>query len=284
MRAFRVTRRRVVSALGAGVILLAAAACEPAVEPLDPSLRAGILTPEHADHYGLTLANGTVTAAAPTSNQGSNTRVAFWQAADQRSVDHQSCSTWVDAHSDLQQQGAALRIRTAAATGRTKAITVTNNIFYQARWVFNVHVMDSAMNPRFRQIASFDLSQVFRPGGPSTFNVPPYPWRMCARVVGDTLSFIVWPLTHAEPSWNDPRYGGSVVLPAGWGLEGTPGWYIGHLAPGDSVGFTERTTANVSPQPATASPSSPSSRTQSEVVAPEPSTPPRQPTWIPRAP
>jgi hypothetical protein len=278
------TRRRwLAPVLGAAaVFVLAAAACEPAVEPIAPTLQAGILTSEGGDRYGLTVADGVVTASAPTSNQGGNTRVAFWQAADEWSVDQETCSTWVDARSTLQQQGATLRVR--SGNGRTTAITVTNNIYFLGRWIFNVHVMDSAAAQPFHQIGSFDLSEVFRPGGPDTYTVPPYPWRMCARAVGDTVSFIVWPLTHEEPSWDDPRYGGSVTLPAAWGRAGYPGWYVGHLEPGDSVGFRDLTTAAISPQAITPNRAQTEAQSEADAVAPEPTTPPREPTWIPRAP
>jgi hypothetical protein len=109
---------------------------------------------------------------------------------------------------------------------------------------------------------------------------------MCARVVGDTVSFIVWPLRDPEPAWNDPKYGGSVTLPAGWSQPGIPGWYVGHLEPGDSVGFTDMSTADVGQPPPTTTTTTPQSPDQAEadVVAPEPTTPPRAPTWIPRAP
>jgi hypothetical protein len=288
VRGLRASRRRLATVIGAGALLLAAG-CGPEVKPLDPSLGAGMLTPEANDTYGLTLADGVVTASAPETNTGGNTRIAFWRVADQPSTDQQTCATWVNAQSRLQQQGAALRVR--SANGRTTAITVTDNIFYLARWAFNVHVMDSAAQPVFRQIASFDLGEAFRTA-PGAFTVWPYPWRMCARVVGDTLSFIVWPLTVPEPAWNDPRYGGSVRLPAGWGQPGIPGWYVGHLEPGDSVGFTDMTTADVSPEPPPTAPSttttspsrSASGQDPSGVVAPEPTAPPRAPTWIPRAP
>lgn len=275
MRALRVTRRRLASVVGAGILVLLAA-CHPTVDPLDPSLGAGILTPDGHDRYGLTLANGVVTAAAPTSNKGGNTRVGFWRSADQASVDQQSCATWMDPRGRFHQEGAALRVRTA--NGRTTAITVTNNIVYGTRWVFNVHVMDSAADPRFRQIAQFDLSEVFRPSGPGTTELAPHPWRMCARAVGRTLSFIVWPLTHAEPSWDDPRYGGSVTVPTAWGAAGYPGWHVGHLEPGDSVRFAELATAVIGPEPLA------SHRARTDMAAPEPTTPPRRATWIPRAP
>ena len=311
-----VTRRRWAAALG--LVMAVLAACGPSVSPLDPTLGAGILTPEVVDSYGLAVSNELVTATAATNNVGVNTRIAFWQLADQASTDHQSCATWVNARGDLQQPGAALRVR--QVNGRTSAITVTNNIFFGARWAFNVHVMDSGASPQFHQIASFDLSSVFRPN-PANLDMPPYPWRMCARVVGSTVSFVVWPTTHAEPAWNDPRYGGSVTLPAGWGHAGMPGWYIGHLAAGDSAGFTDMSTALVTPEPppTTTTTTAPTTSTTTEppptttttleeptttepppaggapapsdpsdpsdgTVAPEPTTPPRAPTWVPVAP
>jgi hypothetical protein len=256
------------------------AACGPGVWPVDASLRAGILTPDYQDRYELSVAGDLVTASAPASNQGLNTRVAFWRSAEPASADQQSCATWVDADGRYLQQGAALRIRSAA--GRTSAITVTNNIAYGWRWVFNVHVMDSASSTPYRGIGQFSLDGVFRPGGPGTIDVAPYPWRMCARVVGSTLSFVVWPTaTHAQPAWDDPRYGGSVTVPAGWEAPGAPGFYVGHLEAGDSVGFTALSTAVVSSQPSAASALASAGST---AVAPEPTTPPRAPTFVLTAP
>jgi hypothetical protein len=269
VRGLRVGRRRLATALGAGVLLAVTAACGPEVSPLDPSLGAAFLTSEAQDKYGLTLADGVVTASAPATNTGGNTRIAFWQAADAASLDQQTCATWVNAQSELQQQGAALRVR--SVNGRTTAITITDNILYFARWNFNVHVMDSGAEQPFRRIAYFDLSDAFRTQ-PGAFDTWPYPWRMCARVVGDTVSFIVWPLKDPEPAWDDPKYGGSVTLPAGWDQPGNPGWYVGHLEPGDSVGFTDLATADVGQQRRAGS------------VGREPTTPPRDPTWVPQAP
>ena len=270
MQGLRVGRRRL-AALGAGVLLALSVACRPEVSPLDPSLGAAILTPDAKDHYGLTVADGVVTAAAPESNTGGNTRIAFWRSADTASADQETCATWVNAQSELQQQGAALRVRTV--NGRTTAITITDNILYFARWNFNVHVMDSGAGQPFFRIAYFDLSDAFRTQ-PGAFTVWPYPWRMCARVVGDTVSLKVWPLKDPEPAWDDPKYGGSVTLPAGWDQAGLPGWYVGHLEPGDSVGFTDLSTADLGQ----------AQRRQAGVVAPVPTTPPRDPTWIPEAP
>ena len=266
-------RRGVRAAVAAG--LMALAACGPGVSPLDASLGASLLTPDGRDVYGFTVTNGVTTAAAPADNTGGNTRVAFWRAADAASTDQEACATWVDGRGTWYQPGLALRVRTSPE--RTTAITITNNIVFGARWGFNVHVMDSGTRELFRKVGGFDLTEVFRPGGPGSTAVPPLPWRICGRVVGSTVSFIVWPLSHAQPSWSDARYGGSVTLPAGWGLPGLPGSYVGHLEPGDAMSFRDLTG-----RPLDGAAGSSSARTAGAADAPtiEPAVPPREPTWI----
>jgi hypothetical protein len=266
-------RRGVRAAVSAALLTLAA--CGPGVSPLDASHGAALLTPDGKDIYGITVANGVTTVAAPASNTGGNTRVAFWRASDTASVDQETCATWVAGEGTWYQPGLALRVRTSPE--RTTAITITNNIVFGARWGFNVHVMDSGTSELFRKIGGFDLTEVFRPGGPSSTAVPPLPWRICGRVVGSTVSFIVWPLTHAQPAWSDVRYGGSVTLPAGWGQAGLPGSYIGHLEPGDVMSFRDLTGRSLEAGAA----SSGAARTApADVPTIEPATPPREPTWI----
>lgn len=194
------------------------------MSPLDPAFGAGILTADGVDTYGITLSVRQVVVAAPTSNTGGNTRVAFWRAAETASTDQQTCGTWISYGSRTRQQRAVLRVRQSG--DRTTAITVTYNVTWGARWGFNVHVMDSAAAEPYHKIGGFILDEVFRPGGEGTTAIPPHPWRMCARVVGSVVSFIVWPLSHPEPAWGGARYGGSVTLPSGWGLAGRAGWYI----------------------------------------------------------
>ena len=142
---------------------LIAAACGPGVSPLDKAFAAGLLTPDGVDRYGLTLSGAQVVVAAPTSNTGGNTRVAFWRVADAASTDQETCGTWISYGSMSRQQGAALRVRQSG--GRTTAITVTNNVTWGARWGFNVHVMDSASSEPYHKIGGFILDEVFRPGG-----------------------------------------------------------------------------------------------------------------------
>jgi hypothetical protein len=271
--------RRVARGAVAAACLLVLAACGPGWSPIDPAYGGAFVTTEGTDVYGMTVSNGLVTVYAPTSNTGSNTRALFWQAATADSADQETCATWRDNTGDSRQQGAALRVR--STPDRTTAITVTNNILYGARWGFNIHVMDTAAATPIYKIGGVILEEVFRPGGSTSNDVEPLPWRMCARVVGSVVSFIVWPLSHPEPAWDDPRYGTSVTLPAGWDAPGRPGWYIGHLSPGESVGYDLLTTAVIG---TTAQAGVSSTSASGGVVGPEPTLPPRAPTWVPDAP
>jgi len=242
----------------------------------DPSLAIGAFTIDGADRYELTTRNGVVTASAPATNTGTNTRTGFWPAGGEPTADQLSCATWTEAPPGLKQQGAVLRARTSQ--GRTTAITVTQNISYGVWWGFHIHVMDSGSAQPFHEIATFDLREVFAPGYPDVLVAPPYPWRMCARVVGDVVSFVVWPTTDPQPAWDDARYGGSVRLPAGWAAPGHVGWYVGHLEPGKWAGFAERSLMGLRPHRSPAS--------QQDVLdeLSKPAVPPVEPTWIAEAP
>jgi hypothetical protein len=163
--------------------------------------------------------------------------VAFWWGADAPSADHESCATF-RAVDHGQQPGVALRIRSGG--GRTRAITVTENLWGDAHWLFNVHVMDSGAVEPVRQVGSADLAATFLLAGDQ---VRPYPWRMCARVDADLVRFVVWPADEVRPDWADPAHGGSATLPDGWEGPGRPGLYAGHLPPGRAVEFSSVSTA-----------------------------------------
>lgn len=242
------------------------------ITPLDPSLGAGHITRDGTDTYGLTITDGTLTARAADANEGGNTRIVFWPAADDPSLDQETCATWTDVQNDVRQPGAALRTTSDHTT--TQAITITKNVWGGATWLFNVHLTDTAADTPFTLIGQFDLSGALDDNG----SLAPPPWRMCARAVADIVSFKVWPLAEPEPAWDDPTYGGSVALPAGWDHPGRPGWYIGHLRASEEAHFTDRTTAQVtSTSPAVSS-------LGSDEVPVETTTTPRLPTDIPIAP
>ena len=242
------------------------------VTPLDPSLGAGHITRDGTDTYGLTIADGILTARAADANEGGNTRIVFWPAAGDPSLDQETCATWTDVKNDVRQPGAALRTTSDHAT--TQAITITKNVWAGAPWIFNVHVMDSAAETPYALIGQFNLFEAFVENS----SLAPPPWRMCARVVADIVSVKVWPLADPEPAWDDPTYGGSVALPAGWHHPGRPGWYVGHLRASEESHFTDRTTAQV-----TGTAPAVSSLGSTEVPV-EATTAPRPPTDIPIAP
>ena len=140
----------------------------------------------------------------------------------------------------------------APAAGGVTAITVTKNVFFGANWKFNVHVWDTSTSPAAIQIGAFDFAPVF---APDEIHVAPLPWKLCAQVVGSTVSFIVWRATEPRPAWGDATHGGAVTLPAGYGKPGEVGWYIGHLEPDDRAAFTDlrRRTLTGSAAPSNAS-------------------------------
>jgi hypothetical protein len=269
----------------AGAVALAAAlaACN-VIQPLDPSLEAGFLTTDRNDDYGITVVNGDAVSSAPTTNEGGNTRIAFWPAGETQTLDQQSCMSWVE-DDHFSQQGVSLRAK--SVSGRTTAITVTKNIWFLGYWIYNVHVMDSGNTEQpFTQIASFNLSgAVIRDGQQA-----PGPWRLCARVVGDAVEVKVWAADEAEPAWMDGVHGGGVMLPAGWDTTGAPGWYVGHLRPGVSTTYTAREVIHFdTPEAAAADAPATSSRQAPPTDVTDGSTPPAavpylEPTDIPVAP
>jgi hypothetical protein len=206
------------------------------VVPLDSSLGAAALTAEPPDTIGIDV-NGELTIArAATKNTGSNTRVAFWQKESVKSMNQQSCVTWTRESDPINQQGAALRVRTT--DGVTRGITVTKNIFGLATWVFNVHVWDTGVPDNAlpaTQIAWFDMSSALV----DDTALRPLPWRLCARAVDDVVSFKVWPADEPEPGWAAWDYVRAVRLPPGWLAAGNPGWYVGHLQPGDAIRYRD---------------------------------------------
>lgn len=250
-------------------MMVTLAACVPiedrVIQPRDPSLNARVLTYDGDDRYELSLSGTTMVARASTSNTGGNTRIAFTPAGSASRTDQQSCASWSSQAPGRDQQGAALRV-VATQDGATKGITVTKNIWFGATWIFNVHLWDTSQSQVFTQIAQFDLSTAFRRGD----HALPLPWSICARVVGNTVSFIVWPSDQAQPAWDNPDYGGSVTLPAGWDHPGVPGWYVGHLAAGDEARFDGGTAGPV--------PSVPAPQSRMQTVAP--AVTPRAPTAI----
>jgi hypothetical protein len=220
--------RRWFAAIAFGVVL---SACGALIQPIDPSYKAANLTTDASDTYSLSASDGAVTITAPITNQGDNSRAVFYPAAQTPLADEQTCATW-SAQSDPAQQGATLRLTTA--NGATRAITVTKDIFLFAFWTFDVHLWDTSTPNVFTQIGQFDLSSVFV----NSSGLVPLPWDLCARVIGNTLTFEAWVDGQPTPAWGDTTHGASVTLPNGWNHPGNAGWYIAHLHPGNSATYT----------------------------------------------
>ncbi len=204
--------------------------------PLSPRAgEAGVLSIDLGDRYTYSSSSGALRAAALDANQSSNLRAVVWPSSAVPTADAQSCATWRHESHWSDQEGAALRVRRDGA-GAIHGVTVTKNIWDGATWLFNVHEWNSSQTPAFHQLGAVDLSGVFRDANGTPV---PLPWRMCARVLGTAVQVKAWPLTHAEPSWGDPRYGGSVELDREARTSGMAGWYLGHLRARDTVDLTD---------------------------------------------
>ncbi len=196
------------------------------------SMHTKVLTPDAFDHYEFSSRPGGMSVTAPATNTSGNLRMAFWPAQGPSVVDSESCATWASESGGLAQQGVALRMR-IYASGRTRLLTVTRNVWRGGSWIFNFHTWDSAQQPPYTLLGSVSLDGLLRPGG----QLAPLPWHVCGRAVGNRLDVKVWLDGQAEPGYADRSHGGGVALPAGWAYPGKAGWYIGHLQPGASARF-----------------------------------------------
>ncbi len=218
--------------LVAAVLAVALAACQPAPvtdgEPGSP-LQADTLTADGADRYHVTGDLASATATAPDTNAGGNTRIAVTVAWTPATHDQSVCATFTDASRDIDQEGLLLR------WDGTHGLTVTKGVWASVYTTINVHRWDLGQDPAFTQIAGFPLTVL---GAPDPHAVP-LPWRMCASATGDTVRFKVWPTSGPEPAEDDPCCTGAVDTTVG---DGRPGWYAGHLQPGDHLTYTDLTT------------------------------------------
>lgn len=221
-------------------IAVATTACERVpVRTFDETssheLRFHYLTRDQTDGYTTLAVPGSLQVNAPATNRGGNTRVVMFPN-DQPVVDeHQSCATWQSQDGLNTQQGLALRIRNDLPEDRWRAVTVTKNVMWGANWQFNVLTWDSRSWAPWQVRGSVDLARVFWPGE----QLAPLPWRVCARVEGDTVRVKGWLAGQPEPTWDDPVHSGSVRLPAEWVYPGKAGWYVGHLAPGHAATYSD---------------------------------------------
>lgn len=210
--------------------------------PRAPAARIYPLTTEGSDRFTVTPAATRTTVAAVKGNTGGNTRLVWVPPKGDVSTDQQVCATWV-AWSGLAQPGLALRVR--GDGWRVRAVTVTGNIVWGARFGFNVHEWDTATwNPGGLPVTYAGGAELSRTFGPANGLVS-LPWRICARVKGQMLDFKVWPLSRPEPKWGDTRYGRRFKLRPQAVYPGRAGWYAGHLRPGDRLTIEDQVTAKL---------------------------------------
>ena len=228
-------QRRVVAAIAVASVLLLAS-CRERVQTYDGSsggaTHADVLTPDGTAAYQYANSGGTVTVTPVAGTSGPNLRTVFTPSGVAASTDQESCATWSDRQGQYVQMGAALRVR--RGSGRLRAITVTQNV-YGWRWIFNVHVWDTASSPPMKEVGQLDFSKAL--------GVPPVSrLHLCARVIGTTVQAKVWPVGQAEPTWTTRGFVGSAAVAKSWVYAGEAGWYVGHLATGDSAMFSGLTT------------------------------------------
>lgn len=201
----------------------------------EPTWTVATISTDGTDDYDWSGSAEEVAVSAPETDEGINLRQVG--AADlDPSEDQEACATWHGPVVDVAQPGIALRIRTDG--DRTRAVTLTNNVWSAARHMWNVHLADSASNNRMDMQADEALAGF----APSLSMLPDLPWRLCARVRGTTFEAKVWaPPDDPEPAWDDPDHAYAVELPSAWVYEGRPGLYVGHLSPGEATTFTDWT-------------------------------------------
>lgn len=242
-------RRRRLGVVAGGLVITAALVAAGATSAADtstgPSPRSdaavferATLTSDKADAYTFTSGSGAVTVNAPTTNTGINLRVLFWPAAGRVTADSQSCADWTS-QTGPTQQGALMRIA-SLSNGGLRAILVTKNIWFYGEYYFNVYVVDTTHAPMLTRVGYVSLRGELQ-RAPALYQ--PLPWFMCARVTGDQVQILVWHYGEPPPQWGDRSHGGTVKLPAGWIYPGRAGWYIGHVPPGGSAGFTNLSTS-----------------------------------------
>jgi hypothetical protein len=205
-----------------------------------PSYVQEVLTPGPERYVVRTGSAGELTVRARPPRFGVplewNRREILVRPGARPSRDQSACATWTDQSRNLDQQGLAVRFR-AGPGDRRRAITLTKNTFANYVWIFNLLTWDTRRpGEAWRSLGQFDLSPVVS----SNLKLLPFPWRVCLRAQGQRVDFKVWlPRREPEPAWDDPVHAHSATLPRRFGKPGVPGWYVGHLKPGDHVTYAD---------------------------------------------
>ncbi len=215
--------RRGVGALGLFGLALVLAACQVR------------LTSDGSAYIYSVRGARTVVVNAP-STSGINNRDFIWSSKSPIEADDTACATFSDG---LGQPGIALRIN---GQNPTHGITVTENYAFWVYNVFNFHVWDTSQSPPFTAFGQTTINAL--PPDP-----PTDPLHMCARVEGNVVQFVVWVDGMRQPAWGDPTWGGQAALPAGAPSVGQTGFYVGHIAPGTSITYSNLTVDGLTNNP-----------------------------------
>ncbi|CAN5870607.1 hypothetical protein BH23ACT2_BH23ACT2_12000 [soil metagenome] len=233
---------------GAGIDPSAASATSITSDRADDPYRSEILTPDGGDVYRIDESADRVTVTAPTTNRSGNLRLVAVRDGLEPSVDQESCITWSGPLHASVQPGVALRV--SGAPDDTRAITVSNNVWMLNRRDINVHLAKTAEGPVSDQMTLVGKVALPSALGADVYSQKPLPWRMCARANGTTVEVKAWSTAEQtdEPSWDDPRFAGAVPVPADWVYPGRPGWYAGHLGPGEQIHYGDDVAGALAPE------------------------------------
>ena len=227
-------KRRVVAVVVVAALVLVG--CRERIRTYDGAkggaVQVEVLTANGSSTYSFSSTQGAMTVVPVAGTDGPSLRSVFVPKGVPTSADQESCATWSKATGEFTQLGAALRVHRSGSS--TRAITVTQNV-YGWRWIFNVHVWDTAAKTPMQLVAHLDFSK-------AVGSAPTPPLRLCARVIGRVVDVKLWPGGHSEPTWSDHTHVASAMLPSGWTAAGSAGWFIGHLEPGDQATFSNLST------------------------------------------
>ena len=185
-----------------------------------------VLTPEGSRYRYQATDTGIRVLAGRRRGADQNRREVVVRRGAERTRSQGTCATWQAATSGMAQEGLAVRVR--ADGGRRRAVTLTKNTIFDVHYIFNILTWDTARRgDPWRAVGQFDMSGAV---GASPTRLYPLPWRVCLRVTGRRVAFLVWPLGRLpRPRWGDPTYSRHDRLPPTFVLRGRPGWYVGHI-------------------------------------------------------
>lgn len=114
-----------------------------------------------------------------------------------------------------------------------RAITLTQNVFFNAHARFNAHVWDGSA---YIPIGGSDFESYLKPGG----TYEQFPWHVKSKVVGRAILWAVWLDGDPEPEYDfGSDQTGLAAIPPGWDRPGMSGLVTGHLAANDWLTFDD---------------------------------------------